>query len=214
MSSRSHHRIDSFGKVAPYYDTVLDLITFGMYARFLRRAIEILAPKKGEKILDLCSGTGRAASWVAQEVGKDGEVFGMDVAKPMVEVAKDRYERLGNVIFLQEDVTQPWEYQSHFDGIFTSFAIHELHEAERLGVLAQSYLALKEKGRLVIADFNPQISGCGKTILLMFFKLFERENLNFFSFDQKETLEKAGFKRVRTCPVLGGLFLIILAHKS
>jgi ubiquinone/menaquinone biosynthesis C-methylase UbiE len=214
MSLGSHHRIDSFGKVAPCYDTVLDLITFGMYARFLRRAIEILAPKNGEKIMDLCSGTGRVASWMAHRVGKDGEVVGMDVAKPMVDVAKDRYGRLGNVIFLQRDVTQPWDYQSYFDGIFTSFAIHELPHADRWGMMEQSYLALKEKGRMVIADFNPQISGRGRTILLIFFKLFERGNLNFFSFGQNEILKKVGFKKIRTFPVLARLLRITLAYRN
>jgi len=83
-----------------------------------------------------------------------------------------------------------------------------------LAAFEHSYLALKEKGRILIADFNPQISGRGKTLLLVFFKLFERENLNFFSFDQNEILRKTGFKRIRTFPVLGSLFRITLAHKS
>jgi ubiquinone/menaquinone biosynthesis C-methylase UbiE len=116
------------------------------------------------------------------------------------------------MIFLNKDITQPWEYQNHFDGIFTSFGLHELPEAERCGVLEQSYFALKDKGRMVIADFNPEISGRNKTLLLIFFKLFERENLNFFSFEQRKVLEKVGFKKVRAFPVLGGLFQIVLAR--
>lgn len=210
----SHHRIHSFEKVAPYYDTILSLFTIGLYAKFLRKAVEILAPQKGEKILDLCSGTGRAASWMAHAVEKEGEVVGLDVARRMVEMAKKRYEGLGNVIFLQKDVTQPWEYQNHFDGIFTSFALHELPEEERWGVLEQCYLALKEKRRMVIADFNSQISGRGKIITLTFFKLFEKENLNFFSFKPNEILKKVGFKRMRTFPVLASLFQITMAYKT
>jgi hypothetical protein len=65
----------------------------------------------------------------------------------------------------------------------------------------------------VIADFNPQVSGIGETILLTFFKLFERGNLNFFSFDQNEILKKVGFKRIETFPVLASLLQITLAHK-
>jgi len=137
-----NHRVDSFGKVAPCYDAVLDLVTFGTYARFLKRAVKILAPRKGERILDLCSGTGRAASWVAYAVGKDGEVVGMDICERMVEVAKARYGKIGNVTFLEKNVTQPWDEQSHFDGILTSFALHELPETGRLGVLGQSYHSL------------------------------------------------------------------------
>jgi demethylmenaquinone methyltransferase/2-methoxy-6-polyprenyl-1,4-benzoquinol methylase len=208
----NQHRLDFFGKSAPYYDTILDLLTFKQYVGFQKRAMEVLAPQPGEKILDLCSGTGRAASWIAQAVGEEGEVVGMDISKSMVEVAKRRYGGIKRVIFLHKDVTKPWEYQNYFDGIFTSFALHELPEKKRLGALEHSFQALKERGRMVIVDFNPQVSGSGKTILLAFFKLFERDNLNFFSFDQNELLKKVGFKKIETFPVLAGMFQITLAQ--
>jgi len=208
------HRIDFFAKSAPYYDSILDIITFGQYAKFLERAVEILAPRKGEKILDLCSGTGRAASWIATAVGDEGEVVGLDITENMVKVAEERYGGVRNLIFLQRDVTKPFGYKNYFDGIFTSFALHELPEKYRPGVLEKSYLALKEGGRMVIADFNPQLSGKSKTISLIFFKLFERDNLNFFSFDQNGTLRKVGFKRIRTFPVLASVLQITLAYLS
>ena len=208
-----NRRIDYFGKSAPYYDIILNLLTFRQYARFQKRAVEVLAPQPGEKILDLCSGTGRVASWMAQAVGEEGEVLGMDISKSMVEFAKRRYEGLKKVIFLHKDVTKPWDYQNYFDGIFTSYAIHELPEKKRLGAFEHSFRALKEKGRMVIADFNPQASGRGKTLLLAFFKLFERDNLNFFSFDQNEMLKRVGFKRIENFPVLAGMLKITLAYK-
>ena len=210
----NQHRLDFFEKSAPYYDILLDLLTFGQYAELQKRAVKILAPKRGEKILDLCSGTGRVASWIVKAVGEEGEVVGMDISKSMVEWSKERYGGLNKGKYLHQDVTKPWEYQDYFDGIFTSFAIHELPEKERLAALEHSFLALKEKGKMMIADFNPQVSGGGKTVLLAFFKLFERKNLNFFSFDQNEMLKKVGFKKIRTFPVLAGMFQITLAQRS
>lgn len=207
-------RIHFFEKLAPHYDLLLDLLTLGGYATFLRKAFRILAPKKGEKILDLCSGTGRMVSWVAEAVGPEGKVIGMDMARSMVEVAKQRYGGSKNLIFLQRDVTQPWEDQNDFDGIFTSFSIHELPEQSRAKVLEQAYSSLKEKGRMVIADFNPQVSGIVRLISLLFFKLFERGNVNFFDFHLNEALRKAGFKRIKTFSVSGGLLQIILVHKN
>jgi ubiquinone/menaquinone biosynthesis C-methylase UbiE len=105
LNLNADHRTAPFSNIAPYYDLSVDLLTFGLYAKFLKRAVTILAPQKGEKILDLCSGTGRAASWMAQAVGEEGEVVGMDVAKRMVEVATNRYRGLGNLIFLQRMFT-------------------------------------------------------------------------------------------------------------
>jgi len=209
----NQHRFDFFEKIAPYYDILVDLSTIGQYSNFLKRAVRILAPERGEKILDLCSGTGRVASWIAHAVGKEGEVVGMDISKGMAEVANRRYGIFEKVVFLNKDATKPWDYQDYFDGIFTSFAIHELPEKKRLGALEHSYLALKEKGRMVVADFNPQVSGTARTTSRIFFNLFERENFNFFSFDQNEMLRKAGFKRIENFPVLGGILQITLAHK-
>jgi ubiquinone/menaquinone biosynthesis C-methylase UbiE len=208
-----NHRIDTFGKSAPYYDTILDLLTFKQYAGFQKKAVKILAPEKGEKVLDLCSGTGRVASWMLQTVGGEGEVVGMDLSERMVEVAKRRYGGFKKMVFLHKDVTKPFGYQNYFDGIFASFAMHELPEKKRLVALEHSYLALKERGRMVVADFNPQVSGKAKIISLIFFKLFERGNLNFFSFDQSTMLKKVGFKRIRSFPVLGGILQITFAHK-
>ena len=211
---QDHPRKDIFEKIAPHYDLLLDILTFGNYAKFLRKAVKVLGPKRDEKILDLCSGTGRAASWILWAVGEEGEVTGMDITQSMIDVAKERYGKSGNLIFLQKDVTQPWEYQNHFDGIFTSFALHELPEKYRLSVLEQSYSALKGKGRMVIADFNPHVLGTARIISLIFFKLFERGNLNFFDFNQNESLKKVGFKKVKTFSISAGILQITLAHKN
>jgi demethylmenaquinone methyltransferase/2-methoxy-6-polyprenyl-1,4-benzoquinol methylase len=213
LATNSRHRISFFERSAPYYDLALDILTFGQYAGFLRRGVAILAPRKGEKILDLCSGTGRAASWMVTAVGDTGRVVGLDITESMVKVAKERYGGIENLVFLQRDVTQPFGYKNYFDGIFTSFAIHELPEEKRLEALTYSYQALKEEGRMVIADFNPQVAGAGKVVLLAFFKLFERENFNFFSFDQNEILKKVGFKGADTFLALAAIFQITLAHK-
>jgi len=210
----NQHRIDFFAKSAPYYDSILDLITFGQYAKFLKRAVEILAPQKGERILDLCSGTGRAASWVATAVGDKGEVVGLDITESMVNVARERYGGLKNLTFLQTDVTKALGYENYFDGIFTSFALHELPEKHRPGVLKKSYLALREGGRMVIADFDPQVSGKNKMISDIFFRFFERDNLNFFSFDQNEMLKNVGFEKIQAFPVPAGILQITLAQKS
>lgn len=213
LNSNSHHRIHFFEKLAPHYDLLLDILTFGNYAKFLRKAVKVLAPKRGERVLDLCSGTGRVASWIFQAVGEEGEVTGMDLAQSMIDVAEKRYGKSGNLFFLRKDVTQAWEVKNHFDAIFTSFALHELPEKYRAGVLEQSYSALKGHGRMVIADVHPHPSGMAKFISIIFFLLFERRNLSFFSFPQNEALRKAGFRKVRTFPILGSIFQITLAQR-
>jgi len=67
---------------------------------------------------------------------------------------------------------------------------------------------------MVIADFNPEISGNSKTILVTFFKLFETGNLGFLFFEQSEMLKKVGFKRIKVFPVLAGILQISLDLKE
>jgi len=214
MPSESLQRLDFFEKIAPYYDFLIDLLTLGTYARFLKKAVEVLAPEPGERILDLCSGTGRVASWISQRVGENGEVVGMDVAKCMVKISKSRYRNLKSLTFLKQDVTELWADDPLFNGIFISFSLHELPEKDWRGVLEQSYLALTEGGRMVIADFNSQLSGWRRNLLQIFFRIFESTNLSFLSFEQGRILNEVGFKRIQNFPVLSSLFQITLARKS
>jgi len=202
-----------FETIAPYYDFLVDLFSFGFYARFLKKAIRILAPSEGEKVLELCSGTGRVASWIARSVGDRGRVIGMDLAPEMVETAERRYGNRENLIFLEQDVTEPWTIREPLDAVFTSFAVHELSEEGRMRTFERSYTTLNKDGRLVIADFDPQVSGMGGIILRIFFEIVERPNLDFLSFKQEELLTQIGFKRIQTVPVLGGLLRITLARK-
>jgi demethylmenaquinone methyltransferase/2-methoxy-6-polyprenyl-1,4-benzoquinol methylase len=213
VSTGYPNRIDFFETLAPYYDASLDLLTLGLYARFIKDAVSTLLPQENETILDLCSGTGRACSWIARHVGEGGLVIGMDISKQMVKVARDRYGDLPNVTFLQKDATEPWGYRNYFDGIFTSFSLHELSQHGRLNVLEQSFLALKHGGRMVIADFNPDLSGKRKILLRAFFRLFERENLDFFCFEQRQELDQFGFQKIEAFSLWGGLLQITHAQK-
>jgi SAM-dependent methyltransferase len=128
-------------------------------------------------------------------------------------VARKRYGRFRNLEFRLQDVTQPWRLQDQFDGIFIAAALHELPESEREGVLRQSCSALKETGRMVIADINPEASGGKKDVLVSFFRLFERPNLSYLFFKQEEALRKAGFRRIENFPRFFGLLQITVALK-
>ncbi|MCX8117431.1 MAG: class I SAM-dependent methyltransferase [Desulfobacterota bacterium] len=203
-----------FQRLAPHYDLLLDLFTFGGYRTFLRKGFGVLAPEKGEAILDLCSGTGRVAHWIVQAVGSKGRVIGMDITPRMVEVARGRSKGLRNLFFIEQDVTQPWPFQGPFDGIFISFGLHELPDRQRLGVLKRSFSSLKKGGRMVIADFNPEPCGLARTLLLLFFNLFERRNLNYFGFNLPMALKEAGFGRFQIASSAAGLLQITLARKD
>jgi hypothetical protein len=47
----------------------------------------------------------------------------------------------------------------------------------------------------VVADFNPEISGRGKTLLLIFFKLIEKKEPQLFLFPTEKGVRKGGIQK-------------------
>ena len=64
-----------FSSVAPKYDIMNDLMSAGLHRLWKKFTIEIAAPKRGERVLDVAGGTADLASAFARRVGvglKDG----------------------------------------------------------------------------------------------------------------------------------------------
>lgn len=76
---------------------------------YSRRFVSLVPLKAGDRVLDLCCGTGLDAFLAADIVGEDGEVIGVDVSSGMLEQLRERQQRepeLGERIkALHRDVT-------------------------------------------------------------------------------------------------------------
>src|SRR5215210_1937440 len=77
------------------WDSTLYDDAFAVITRFGAGVFELLAPKAGERILDLGCGTGQLTAQIA-EAGAD--VIGMDAAATMVERARERFPALRFVV--------------------------------------------------------------------------------------------------------------------
>src|SRR2546430_7814015 len=78
---------DLFAAIAPRYDLVNDLQSFGIHRYWKRRLIQMARVRPGERALDLCCGTGDVALVLA---GRGARVAGLDFSAPMLAVAKTR----------------------------------------------------------------------------------------------------------------------------
>ena len=63
-----------FDSVAPKYDLMNDVLSFGMHRLWKRYAIRKADVARGMKILDLAAGTADLSLKFAELVGRDGEV--------------------------------------------------------------------------------------------------------------------------------------------
>lgn len=107
--------------------------------------VELLAPRPGERILDVGCGTGQLTA----EIAKTGAyVVGLDNSTNMIGQARQNYPGLR---FVLGDATSFHLEEPPFDAVFSNAALHWVKEADRA---AESIArALKPGGRLV-AEFG------------------------------------------------------------
>ena len=65
---------DLFERIAPSYDRLNDLLSLGLHRLWKRQAVAWLQPRPGQRLLDLCCGTGDLALLLAQQVRPGGLV--------------------------------------------------------------------------------------------------------------------------------------------
>jgi len=67
-------------------------------------ALELNTPPRGGRALDLGCGFGDTTQRIAELVGPEGEVVGLDVSEPFIELARREAEGVANVSFASADV--------------------------------------------------------------------------------------------------------------
>ena len=76
------------------------------WERFGLRTIERLGLERGDRVLDVCSGSGASAIPAAEAVGPEGRVVGIDLADELLKLARAKAKNCGleNLHFQQGDL--------------------------------------------------------------------------------------------------------------
>ena len=106
--------------------------------------LELLAPKPGERILDVGCGTGQLTAEIAKQGAR---VVGLDSSPNMIGQARQNYPGLE---FVLGDATS-FRFEEPFDAVFSNAALHWVKDAEAaVEAIARS---LRQDGRFV-AEFG------------------------------------------------------------
>jgi SAM-dependent methyltransferase len=87
------------------------------------RAIEALDPGSGDTVLDIGCGAGQTLLQLAERVGTEGRVIGVDVAPLLVEIARRRTEPLSQVRLIQADAQFLDLPSESADAVFSRFGV-------------------------------------------------------------------------------------------
>jgi len=147
---------DLFATVAPRYDLINDLQSFGLHRGWKRRLVRLAEGRPGHLALDVCCGTGDVTFALA-EAGL--ETIGLDFSEAMLAVARERNVRRhhGNESdilprFLHGDAQQIPFPDSSFDVITVSYGLRNL--AQWQTGLAEMVRVAKPGARLLVLDFG------------------------------------------------------------
>lgn len=143
-----------FESIAPHYDSLNDLLSLGLHRLWKRQAVAWVNPRPGQRLLDLCCGTGDLALLLAERVRPAGEVLGLDAAEAPLQLARQRAERFPwlPVRYAQGDAQATGLPGAWADGACLAYGLRNL--ADPAAGLRELRRLLRTGGRAAVLDFN------------------------------------------------------------
>jgi len=138
-----------FDQVASGYDRTNTVLSLGNDKLWRIATTRAVAPKPGQRILDLAAGTGASSVSLARS---GAEVVAADFSPGMIAEGRRRHGGIPNLSFKQADATAlPFDDDS-FDTVTISFGLRNVVEPRE--ALAEMRRVTKPGGRLVICEFS------------------------------------------------------------
>ena len=142
-----------FDAIAPRYDFLNRVLSFGLDRAWRHAAIRQLGQQKGGRILDIATGTGDVALLTLKLNPK--EVIGVDIADAMLQVARKkiaRQSRHDRISFVQGSAEQlPFDADS-FDAAIVAFGVRNFANLD--AGLSSIGGVLKPGAPLVVLEFS------------------------------------------------------------
>ena len=184
--------------ISRHYDGLINTLSFGLYRGFIQKAIREMQIPRGSDILDLGCGTGRNASLMAEYIGPEGSITGVDISPEMESQFLAKFSAEKQVSFINQRIDQHFDLGKNFDIVFISFVIHGFPHEVRKTVIENVIHHLKPGGKFVILDFAEFDMAAMPLHHRFVFKSVEcKYAFDYIERDWKSILEDAGFSGFR-----------------
>jgi len=143
----------AYNAAADFYDNAAN----SFWDRFGRSTVARLELKPGERVLDVCCGTGASAIPAAQTVGATGSVLGIDLAQGLLQVARHKADQhvLRNIEFRVGDMLDTKLPTAGFDAVVCVFGIFFV--PDMAAAVRNLWRAVSPGGRLAITTWGPHL---------------------------------------------------------
>ena len=143
-----------FNSVASNYDIMNDVMSMGIHRIWKNAMMDWLAPRSGQKLLDVAGGTGDVSFKFLKRAGS-GHATVLDLTEPMLIEGRKRAEAESmqdNLDWVVGDaMALPFEDNS-FDVYTISFGIRNVTRPQE--ALNEAYRVLRPGGRLMVLEFS------------------------------------------------------------
>lgn len=138
-----------FDEVAARYDRTNTVLSLGQDKLWRIATTRAVAPRPGQRILDLAAGTGASSVALARS---GAEVVAGDFSPGMIAEGRRRHGHVTNVTFVEADAMALPFSDGEFDTVTISFGLRNVNDPR--AALAEMLRVTAPGGRLVICEFS------------------------------------------------------------
>jgi len=229
-SKRAAYVDGVFRRVAPQYDLLTRLLSFGQDERWKESVIGLLPPDaEHARILDLATGTA-AFPDLLRRAGYQGTILGLDRSQAMLAQGRAKCAGRERVYFARGDLNAIPVAAATFDVILVGYGLRYIGDLR--DAMAAAHRALRPGGVFISLDFGLPSSSWYRRLCLAYLFLFGTlwglvlhgkldtywhivESLRAYPGQRtlESALEGAGFAPIAIVEQLGGISVLARAEK-
>ena len=144
-----------FNRIAPRYDLLNRVLSFGIDRIWRRRLVRLVRKKAAGSVLDVATGTGDLALALAATLRKPLTVYGLDISSGMLELARKKVDKKGlqDLIVLKEGDSEALPFDdNYFDAVTVAFGVRNFGDLAK--GLAEMRRVLKPGASLYVLEFS------------------------------------------------------------
>jgi len=223
-----------FETVAKRYDFMNTLLSFGIHYLWKHAAIRMMKLKPGDRVLDVCGGTGDLSILAQRVVGLFGQVVLCDLNRTMIQTGKTKLTHSSvrsRIRYVQGNAEELSFPDSYFDAAMVGFGIRNVSHMEK--GFGEMHRVLKPGGKLMCLEFSKPTAPLFRFLYDFYsFKIMPLlgellagsrkaytllpESIRTFPLPDElaEILESIGFRRVVYRRLTNGIAVVHLGEKQ